>query len=97
MVTMAGGSNIAHDAASAYPQLGLEALVSADLQVIILDDAAYGDTAASVAKRPGWATFIAVKEHRVYPIDDALVSRPGPRLADGLVAIAKLLHPELFR
>ena len=97
MVTMAGGSNIAHDAKSEYPQLGLEALVATDPQIIILDDAAYGATAAAVAKRPGWTSLSAVKEQKVYPINDALVSRPGPRLADGLVAMAKLIHPELFK
>ena len=29
-------------------------------------------------------------------IDPDLVSRPGPRLADGVEQYAKLLHPELF-
>ena len=96
LVTMAGGSNVAHDAKSAYPQLGLEALVAADPQVIILNDAAFGATPDVVAKRPGWSSLSAVKDHHVYPIDDSLVSRPGPRLADGLLAMAKLIHPELF-
>ena len=97
MVTMVGGSNVAHDAKSEYPQLGLEALVAADPQIIILDDAAYGATPAAVAKRPGWTSLSAVKDQKVYPIDDALVSRPGPRLADGLVAMAKLIHPEIYK
>lgn len=97
MVTMAGGSNIAHDAKSAYPQLGLEAFVAADPQVIILNDAAYGATAGAVANRPGWSSLSAVKDQHVYPIDDNLVSRPGPRLADGLLAMAKLIHPALFK
>ncbi len=97
IVTMAGGSNIAHDAKSQYPQLGLEALVAADPQIIILNDTAYGATAAGVAKRPGWSTLSAVKDQKVYPIDDNLVSRPGPRLAEGLLAMAKLIHPELFQ
>jgi iron complex transport system substrate-binding protein len=96
MVTLAGGTNVAHDAKSEYPQLGLEALVAADPQIIILNDAAYGASAATVAQRPGWTSLSAVKDHRIYPIDDALVSRPGPRLADGLMAIARLIHPELF-
>jgi iron complex transport system substrate-binding protein len=96
MVTLAGGTNVAHDAKSEYPQLGLEALVAADPQIIILNDAAYGASPATVAQRPGWTSLSAVKDHRIYPIDDALVSRPGPRLADGLAAIAKLIHPELF-
>ena len=96
LVTMSGGTNVAHDAASPYPQLSLEALVADDPQVIILSDAAYGTTPAAVAQRAGWSGISAVKEHHVYPIDADLVSRPGPRLADGLAAMARLVHPEHF-
>ena len=38
----------------------------------------------------------AVKEGKVFPFDDNLVSRPGPRLVDGLEAMARLLHPQQF-
>jgi iron complex transport system substrate-binding protein len=38
-----------------------------------------------------------VKNDRIFPFDDNLVSRPGPRLVDGLEALAKLLHPEAFK
>jgi len=96
MITLAGGVNVAHDAKTAYPQFSLEALVAADPQVIVLDDAAYGATPDAVAKRNGWSGMSAVKDHHVYPINDDLVSRAGPRLADGLVAMARLIHPELF-
>jgi iron complex transport system substrate-binding protein len=37
-----------------------------------------------------------VTEGRVFPFDDNLVSRPGPRLVDGLEALARLLHPGVF-
>jgi iron complex transport system substrate-binding protein len=37
-----------------------------------------------------------VKAGQVYPFDDNLASRPGPRLVDGLEALAGILHPELF-
>lgn len=97
LLTLAGGVNTFHDAKSAYPQIGLEALVAADPQVIILDDAAYGATPAIVAQRAGWSAISAVKSGHIYPINDDLVSRPGPRLADGLLAMAKLIHPELFQ
>ena len=39
----------------------------------------------------------AVKNNKVFPIDDNLVSRPGPRVADGLEAAMRLIHPELFQ
>jgi len=33
---------------------------------------------------------------RIYELDPDLVSRPGPRLVDGLERIARLLHREAF-
>jgi len=38
----------------------------------------------------------AVRDRAIYPIDDDLVSRPGPRLVLGFEAYAKIIHPELF-
>jgi iron complex transport system substrate-binding protein len=61
-----------------------------------LGDTAYGITPESVAQRAGWQTLTAVKEGRVLPFDDNLLVRYGPRILDGLEALAKILHPELF-
>jgi iron complex transport system substrate-binding protein len=96
LIDRAGGWNIASDL-DAYPQLSVEQIVAADPQVILLGDAAWGVTVESVAQRPGWETLSAVKNGQVLPFDDNLVSRPGPRLVDGLEALAKLLHPTLFK
>jgi iron complex transport system substrate-binding protein len=49
-----------------------------------------------VAERPGWDVITAVSEGFVYPFNDDLASRPGPRLVDGLEEMARLIHPELF-
>jgi iron complex transport system substrate-binding protein len=97
LIDLAGGINIFGDASSSYPQVGLEQVVAADPEVIILSDAAYGITVESVMQRPGMSDVAAVKQQRVHPIDDDLVSRPGPRIVDGLEAAAKLIHPELFK
>ena len=96
LIERAGGKNIAGDL-DAYPQLSLEQVVAADPDFIILGDSAYGITPESVAARPGWSGLSAVTNNQVVPFDDNLVSRPGPRLVDGLEALAKLLHPELFQ
>ena len=96
LIERAGGQNIAGDL-DAYPQLSLEQVVAADPDFIILGDSAYGTTPETVATRPGWDGLSAVKNNQVFPFDDNLVSRPGPRLVDGLEALAKLLHPELFK
>lgn len=97
LITRAGGVNVAGTASDQYPQLGLEQLVVSDPAVILLGDSAYGVTPEAVAARPGWETLAAVKANKMYSFDDNLVSRPGPRLVDGLEQLAKLLHPELFQ
>jgi len=96
LIDRAGGKNIAADI-DGYPQMGLEQVVAADPAFIILGDAAYGVTAEAVTARPGWGKLSAVTNKQILPFDDNLASRPGPRLVDGLEALAKLLHPELFK
>jgi iron complex transport system substrate-binding protein len=73
----------------------VEKLIAADPEVIILGDSAYGVTAAAVAKRAGWAGLTAVKQGAIRPIDDIPVTRPGPRLVDGLRLLVAAIHPEL--
>ena len=97
LITRAGGTNFGAKMDSAWAQISLEQLLVADPEFIILGDSAYGETAASVSARPGWDALTAVKEGKIFPFDDNLVSRPGPRLVDGLEALARLIHPEAFK
>jgi iron complex transport system substrate-binding protein len=97
MIQMAGGQNAASGLRTSWAQISLEELVSQNPDVIILGDAAYGITVASVKARPGWTMMNAIRSGAVYAIDDNTVSRPGPRLVDGLEAMARLIHPELFK
>jgi len=96
LIDRAGGTNIASDI-DGYPQLSLEQVVAADPAIIILGDARYGVSPESIAQRPGWENISAVKNGKVEPFNDDLVSRPGPRLVDALEELAKLLRPELFQ
>ena len=96
LITRAGGSNVGGAATDPYPQLSLEQIVVANPSIIVLGDSMWGVTAESVLTRAGWETIEAVKSNQIFPIDDNLISRPGPRLVDGLEALAKILHPGLF-
>ena len=98
LINRAGGANAVELAGitDPYPQISLEQLVIAPPDIIILGDSMWGTTAESVAARPGWDTLKAVVDGKIFPFDDNLVSRPGPRLIDGLEALARLLHPEAF-
>ncbi len=97
LIEAAGGDPITGDAVTTAIQL--EELVAADPQVILLGDAAYDPsiTAESVAERQGWGGMTAVQEDRVLPLpEDVLITRPGPRIVDGLEALARAIHPEAF-
>ncbi len=96
LIVRAGGANIAADADTAWPQLSAEAVVAADPEVILLVNDVPGATADAVAARPGWADVSAVQSGRVVVLDADPVVRPGPRLADGLEAMARAIHPDRF-
>ena len=75
----------------------MEELITQNPDVILLGDYTLGGIKPEdVFSRVGWQSITAVKNKQVYPFDDNQVSRPGPRMVDGLEALAKLLHPELF-
>lgn len=96
IITLAGGKNVGASMSDAWAQFSLEELLIQNPDYILLGDAAYGVTPEMVAERAGWQTLTAVQNNQVVPFNDDLVSRPGPRLVDGLEQLAKLLHPELF-
>lgn len=97
LIDRAGGFNIGGSLSGAWAQISLEELVVLNPDFIILGDSIWGVTPESVAQRPGWEFLTAVQNGKVHPFDDNLVSRPGPRLVDGLESLARLLHPEVFK
>ncbi len=92
MVYLAGGDPITTGSPDVY-SIPLERLIVADPQVILLGDAAYGATPEAVAARSGWGTMAAVKSGAIRPVDDVAITRPGPRLAEGLRALAEAINP----
>lgn len=94
MVQRAGGEAITTGDPAVW-SMPLERLVAADPEVILLGDAGYGACPDVVAGRPGWADITAVRTGAIHPVDDLVVTRPGPRLAQGLASVARAIHPEL--
>jgi iron complex transport system substrate-binding protein len=95
LITMAGAENIAGTLESEWAQYSQEDLILQDPDIIILADSKWGVTVDMVKERPGWEALSAVQNGAIYLIDDDLTSRPGPRLVDGLEALAVICHPEL--
>lgn len=83
-------------AAGGYPQLTSEYVVKADPGYVLLADTrCCGQSAATVAARPGWSTLSAVRNGRIVSFDDDDASRWGPHVVDLLQTMATALkeHP----
>jgi iron complex transport system substrate-binding protein len=82
----------ADSSGSGYPQLSGEYILSSNPGLIVLADSrCCGQSAASVAARPGWSGIAAVRTHSVVAVDDSVASRWGPRVVDFVRAIGKVL------
>jgi iron complex transport system substrate-binding protein len=101
LLELAGADPVTGDAQGV---LAAEDLVAADPELILLGTASYDPSLAdpesalaAVAARPGWADLSAVREEAVVPyLDDIVTTRPGPRVVDGLEALARAIHPDRF-
>ena len=72
-----------------YPQLAQEALIKSNPDTIFLADSkCCKQSAQTVAARTGWNTITAVKSGHVFPLDDDIASRWGPRTVDLVQSVA---------
>jgi iron complex transport system substrate-binding protein len=91
LLAQLGARNIVSADLGAFPKLNPEYVVQHNPDVIFVSSA----EAEHLAARPGWAAIRAVRERRfcsfTAEVDDTIV-RPGPRVADGMRALADCLE-----
>lgn len=90
VIKAAGGENIFSDLPDAYPMVSEESIISRQPAVILIP-ASTGMAADAVGLRNGWADIPAVKDGRVFVVDDNVYTRPGPRVADVVLELSELL------
>lgn len=97
-IIMAGGKNIAGDVDKDWVTFSPEMVLVQNPQVIIYCyHGASQQTAEQIKARKGWEQVDAVKNNRVFFIEDQnVVTRTGPRVVDSLEMVARLIHPEIF-
>lgn len=101
MITLSGGTNIAGNT-TGWHEINEEAIVAADPDVILYSkqsmDATTNQTLDQIIRaRSGWNKIKAIQNNQLFGLDDDLVSRPGPRVTDGMVEIAHAIYPNLFK
>jgi iron complex transport system substrate-binding protein len=75
-----------------------EEIVKLNPDVIITTYGYYVENpTAGVLKREGWAEVPAIKNGDVFDVDSDTVTRPGPRLIEGVETLAELIYPEIFK
>src|SRR5690606_33371802 len=92
LVELAGGRNLFGQLAEAYPLVSEEAVVERRPEVILAPRHPEANIEQFLA-RPAWQNVPAVKNGRICFLDENLVSRPGPRVAEAIEQIAACLHP----
>lgn len=93
LIERAGGENVVTE--EGYVAYSVEQLVAADPGVYLATKGSMS-TPTDISGRPGYERLTAVSEGRVFLLDDNLVSRPGPRVVEGMRQIAEALHPDVF-
>ena len=95
LLRLAGCDPVSANAKSSYPQWSKEQLISEDPGVFLFTSDS-GDSVKGIESDPALKGLTAVRQGRVESVDADLVSRPGPRLVQGLQALAQALHPGAF-
>lgn len=95
LIEMAGGINMAGDVEGTFIEYSFEMLLSKDPEVIFYGHAF--ETVEEYVTRPNWSNISAVKQGRVYLVDQDIVQQPGPRIGLGLLELARHIHPDLWK
>lgn len=99
LIAKAGGKDIVPARLGHYPQLDPAFIIQQNPDVILLADAPFGVSPASVAARPGWGALKAVRTGKVIALSQRQIdelNRPGPRVVDAVEFLARILHPGAF-
>jgi iron complex transport system substrate-binding protein len=96
LIALAGGRSVTADAPSDYPRYTMEAAVAGGPEIIVLARHGAGQGAIDRGRWERFAQLPAVRAGRLHTVDGNLLHRYGPRMMDGLEALARLIHPEAF-
>ena len=96
IIKTAGGENIAAEYLSSWGPFSIEHIVEEDPQVIIYCSHGSESLVPEQIKSAELKTVDAVKNNRIYPIDEGKISRPGPRVVNATEIIHGYIDELLF-
>ena len=100
LIDMAGGVNVFAGFAGQYVTTSTEEILKANPAIIVIAKGAMsklsGITPDAIKARESWNQISAVQNNKIYEIDEAILTLWGPRIVNGLEALAEVIHPEVF-
>jgi iron complex transport system substrate-binding protein len=100
LISMAGGVNVFAGFQGQYVTTSTEEVLKANPAIIIISKGVMsslsGITPDSIKARQSWENIDAVKNNKIYEVDEALITIWGPRIVNGLEELAQVIHPEVF-
>ena len=100
LISMAGGVNVFAGFQGQYVTTSTEEVLKANPVIIVISKGVMsslsGITPDSIRARESWDNTDAVKNNKIYEVDEALITIWGPRIVKGLEALAQVIHPEVF-
>ncbi|MGZ3534810.1 MAG: ABC transporter substrate-binding protein [Thermodesulfobacteriota bacterium] len=98
LIRLAGGRSISENELVSYPSYSIETILAMAPEMIIISSMeTKKDHMYLVKKWQNWKSIPAVKMNAIHVIDSNLVDRPTPRIAEGLDALVRIIHPEAFK
>lgn len=92
IIEHAGASSVTRELPTAYPRLSKETALALNPEAIVISSGAGNEDPNDVFKDSA-----AVKNGKVFKVKADLITRPSPRIIEGLEQMAKDLHPERFK
>lgn len=92
LLETAGAENIVGNITPSYPLLNKEEIIRLDPEIIITTSDAAKTQEEVIAALSGLDYITAIKERRISFINADIISRPGPRIIQGLEEIISILH-----
>ncbi|MCP3740881.1 ABC transporter substrate-binding protein [Rossellomorea sp. BNER] len=97
MLEIINANNVAGDL-DGWVKIDQEAIIKKNPDVIITTYGYYTeDPAGQVLSRDGWKDINAVKNKQVIDVHSEIVTRSGPRLAEGVEELANAIYPDVFK
>ncbi len=92
LIEKAGGANAGTLGIGSYPIMSREQILDSQPDCLIFMSDIGMDKAGLLRQFPEWKNLKAVQDDKIFTVDASILSRPGPRIVDGLECLTRLMH-----